>query len=746
MPFLNSFRRFNPDVPLCLIPFADDVEGLTALRERHRFSVFTDIDLLRTCEAIGLELRGKALGHYRKLVMWEGPFEEFVYIDSDAIVLHGIDFAFELLADYGFVTAHGDDPLIREHVWNDSVYGAGVLTWKQIAFSGATGFIASRRDCLRLDDVLDRLPQAAELLPHMCPHVVDQPLLNYLMVTSGHRYASLFGLTRAGVEHLPLERSAEAVLGVVRDGQLVSADRCPTLMVHWSGPVKESTDTSHLEALREFYRNRPATPDDAPDDAGTSCTFEDGSRQGWRPREGGESCVVTTADAHTGTSSLLVTGRATCWAGPVKALEAEPVGSTCRFAVWVKLTPGEPASRLRLSIGRHLAGTAEFDQVTKTAVVTPDAWVELAGTYTVAHPVDFLSLYVESTSGTASFYLDDFTMRRLPRPSIEADIPSLKDVLAACFPFGTAIGTHQIVADHAELVLKHCASVTVGNALKWDAVEPAEGHHRWTDADAQIGFAGANGLAVRGHTLVWHEQTPAWVFRDDTGAELLPAPENKQLLLRRLENHIRAVMGRYAGRISAWDVVNEVIDETEPEGLRRSPWYDLTGLDYIRTAFAVARETDPAAKLYLNEYDTTRPARRRRLAALVHRLRSEGVPIDGIGHQMHIAVDQPTATDIEDTLRTFTELGLDNQITELDVSPRPTGGGAAVSAEEQGRRYGEVFVTFRLLCGHISSVTVWGLADNPDNLCTFPHTGTDNPLIFDERLQAKPAFWAIAAT
>ena len=162
-------------------------------------------------------------------------------------------------------------------------------------------------------------------------------------------------------------------------------------------------------------------------------------------------------------------------------------------------------------------------------------------------------------------------------------------MLAADFPVGAAIALPQTLGERARLLTKHFSQVTPGNALKWDATEPTEGAFRYTDADALVAFAKANDLRVRGHTLVWHQQTPAWVFNDADGQPMTATAANKTLLLTRLENHIRAVAARYANDIYAWDVVNEVIDENQADGLRRSTWFTITGLDYIRTAFRVAR-------------------------------------------------------------------------------------------------------------------------------------------------------------
>ncbi|MGB2572278.1 endo-1,4-beta-xylanase [Micromonospora citrea] len=479
-----------------------------------------------------------------------------------------------------------------------------------------------------------------------------------------------------------------------------------------------------------------------------SSTFEDGTTEGWRAR-GGESVTPSTAAAHSGAGSLLTTGRTQSWQGPTRDLLAQlQKGTRYTLSVHVRLAAGEPATRARLSVQRDTGGTAAYDQVVGATPVTADGWVALTGTYTLAHDVDALSAYVETADGTAALHIDDFTLSYVPAKPVQTDIPALREVLADDFPIGAAIGMPQIIGNHATLLRRHFASVTPGNALKWDATEPVEGQFRFADADALVGFAADNGMAVRGHTLLWHQQTPAWVFTDATGAPMTPTAANKELVLSRLEGHIRTVVGRYGDTIDTWDVANEVIDESQADGLRRSRWYELTGLDYLRTAFRVAREVAPTAKLYVNDYNTNVPAKRDKLYALVAQLRAEGVPVDGVGHQMHVNVAWPSIAETEAMLRTFVPLGVEQQITEMDVSiytddsqsyPSPP----AELLRTQALRYRDLFALYRRYADEITSVTLWGLADDDTWLDSFPVARKDAPLLFDTELQAKPAYWGV---
>ena len=331
---------------------------------------------------------------------------------------------------------------------------------------------------------------------------------------------------------------------------------------------------------------------------------------------------------------------------------------------------------------------------------------------------------------------------------IQTDIPSLKDVLAPYFTVGAAIWQGDITGPHAELLKKHFNSITTENAMKWASIELRKGEPNFATADMLVNFAMANNIRVRGHTLVWHRQYPAWVFKDDNGADLPPTPESKALVLQRMEKHIREEVGHFKDRVYAWDVVNEVIDPDQPDGFRRSPWFIYAGTDYIEKAFRVAHEVAPDAKLYINEYDTTDPKKRAFLLKLVKDLRKRKVPIYGVGHQMHSKLDDPSPEAMVQTIKMFSKLHVDNQITELDMSLYPDKQSRELINPEQllirqGYCYRDYFNAFRKLKGKISSVTFWGMADDHTWLSRLSVPRRDLPLPFDEHLQAKYAYWGI---
>lgn len=192
--FLNSFRSYNPEIPLCLIPFRDDVGKLKSLKDKYVFSIFDDEVVLNKCDEISLHFHETITGHYRKLACWQGPFERFIYIDVDMIVLKDIRFAFDILEKYDFITSCSDIAEAEKWVWKESVYSTGALSREQVSYAANTGFIVSRKGLIPLDTLMKRVIEAKSLKDHMELYCVEQPLLNYLIVTSGIRYTSLWNL------------------------------------------------------------------------------------------------------------------------------------------------------------------------------------------------------------------------------------------------------------------------------------------------------------------------------------------------------------------------------------------------------------------------------------------------------------------------------------------------------------------------------------------------------------------------
>jgi len=369
------------------------------------------------------------------------------------------------------------------------------------------------------------------------------------------------------------------------------------------------------------------------------------------------------------------------------------------------------------------------------------------------------------------------------KPSISGlTAPQLDQRYKDSFTIGAAVEPYQLVnKKDSQMLKRHFNSIVAENVMKPSSIQPKEGQFNFEEADKIVQFAKENGMDIRFHTLIWHSQVPNWFFVNEKG-EWMPNetdPEkreaNKQLLLKRIETHVRTIVERYKDDVKSWDVVNEVIDEWggQPNGLRNSNWYQIAGTDYIKVAFETARKYGGEdVKLYINDYNTEVTPKRTYLYNLVKDLLEQGVPIDGVGHQGHIQIGWPSEKEIEDSINMFAELGLDNQITELDVSMygwpvRAYPSYDAIPEQkfmDQADRYDRLFKLYEKLGDKISNVTFWGISDNHTwldgradvyydengNVVLDRETnivdrgaGKDAPFVFDMEYKVKPAYWSI---
>jgi endo-1,4-beta-xylanase len=324
----------------------------------------------------------------------------------------------------------------------------------------------------------------------------------------------------------------------------------------------------------------------------------------------------------------------------------------------------------------------------------------------------------------------------------------LKDYYKAYFPIGVAVAPASLRGDESQLILKEFNSVTPENAMKMESIHPEENRYDWKDADSIVDFAVRHHIKIRGHNLCWHEQVPKWMFVDNKGDTV-----SKAVLLQRLKDHIFTVVHRYKGKIYAWDVVNEVIDDNPVNFLRNSPWYRICGDDFIIKAFEYTHEADPNAVLFYNDYNTERPEKRDRVYKLLKRLKDKGVPINGVGLQAHWSLYEPSKDELEATISKFASLGLQVQITELDVSvypwekekrdKRPNENDTYTKDMErkQADQYKMAFDVFRKYKSVISGVTFWNISDRTTWLDHYPVEGRKNyPLLFDTNLKPKKAY------
>jgi endo-1,4-beta-xylanase len=339
----------------------------------------------------------------------------------------------------------------------------------------------------------------------------------------------------------------------------------------------------------------------------------------------------------------------------------------------------------------------------------------------------------------------------------------LKTLMKNSFYFGTALNAGQVAGKepHAlEIVKKHFNSITAENDMKWSHIQKQPGEFDFEGADRFVTLGEENGLFVVGHTLVWHQQTPDWVFRNEAGKA------NRETLLRRMREHIFTVVERYKGRVHGWDVVNEAVDDSGQ--MRKSLWLQIIGEDYVQKAFEYAHQADPDAKLYYNDYSLYFPEKRDGVIRLIRDLQSKGIQVDGIGMQGHWGLDYPEKPEeIEASIIAFSELGVDVMITELDVNVLPLPGdqrGADISLKfkmkngldpypdglpdsiqtELAERYALFFRIFQKHSDKISRVTIWGIQDGQSWLNYWPVRGRTNyPLLFDRHYHPKPAFYAV---
>lgn len=504
----------------------------------------------------------------------------------------------------------------------------------------------------------------------------------------------------------------------------------------------------------EYYLDDVSVVVTTPPPGGTEIIVETGfeteTNEGWVSRGPDEEVVVTGSDAHEGSFSLLTSGRTSAWNGPAFVVTSfVEAGETYEFSMWVKLAPDEEPSDLRFSIQRDYEDAdTTYTTVIPDTRVTAEDWVNLKGAFGYTTEASAATVYVESAEALVDFYLDDFQMSVQIPPEIE-DIPPLKDVLSDYFPIGAAVDDRETAGAPAELLTRHFNQITAENHMKPESIQPTEGDFTFDTADALVEFAQTNGMGVYGHTLVWHSQTPDWFFQDENGDPLTNSPEDQAIALARMEAHINAVAEHFGDQVWAWDVVNEAIDESQADGLRRSPWYNILGPDYLAQAFVIAREAfGPDVKLFLNDYNTEFPAKREAMYEVVERLIADGVPIDGIGHQLHLNLVRPVSW-VDESLTRFSDLGLLQAVTELDVSISASTSESLPTPPpdriiQQGYYYRDLFEILRAHGDDLVSVTVWGLYDARSWLKTWPiDRPHEAPLLFDNLLQSKPAYWGI---
>lgn len=355
----------------------------------------------------------------------------------------------------------------------------------------------------------------------------------------------------------------------------------------------------------------------------------------------------------------------------------------------------------------------------------------------------------------------------------KADTIGLKDAYKNKFLIGAAVNDAIVSGNDAAsqaIVVKHFNSITLENSMKAALINPRPGVFNFGPADAFVAFGEANKMFIVGHTLVWHNQVPAWFFTNEKGQ-----PNTKAEQIERLRSHIEKVAGRYAGRVHAWDVVNEVIDNDG--SYRPTIWVNAfgNGDTLVKYAFKFASLYAPNTELYYNDFNAWRPTKRDGIVRMVKMLQKEGIRIDGVGIQGHWGLNFPKTAYIESAIDAYAATGVKVMITELDVDVLPlTKEGQIIGQgmsdkqfqlEEfktfldpyQGglpddvqkaltNRYKSLFEIFYRKRDKIARVTCWGIHDGMSWKNDYPIPNRTNyPLLWDRNKQPKPALEAVMA-
>lgn len=482
---------------------------------------------------------------------------------------------------------------------------------------------------------------------------------------------------------------------------------------------------------------------------------------------------VTTEQARSGTESLKMSGRSDGWHSASLDIDRLLVdGGTYKFSTYIRLASDtEEEVYAHFTVGENLAdGTTNYNWLCEDVLISSHEWVLIeSDPYTFnGQDIEDAWLYVEVSHPTADYYIDDFLIAgdKMPgeveEPIYQTSVPALKDVLGDHFYFGAATSPHWIQRE-GDFISYHYGVLVAGNSMKPDALQPSRGRFNWRDADMYVEFAEEHDMLVRGHTLLWHSQVPGWFFQDVNDRT---KPATREQLIETMENHIKTVVGRYKGRIFSWDVVNEVLNDSgNIRGLNDdSKWRSIIGdvdgdgfeSDYIELAFKFAREADPDAQLIINDYGIeSRGAKRNGMYNLIKRMLEKGIPVDGVGLQMHISIYGPSPSEIEESIELFASLKEYNpdftvEVTEMDMSVyRWMEERKEITPELirlQADLYGEIFEVFRRQAakGNLTTVVMWGIGDNDSWLASFPIRGRgDAGLLFDQSMEPKPAYYKI---
>lgn len=488
-----------------------------------------------------------------------------------------------------------------------------------------------------------------------------------------------------------------------------------------------------------------------------------------------DSTLNTAASADyavSGTHSAAVTGRKGDGDGiRIAVHELLEAGKTYNFSAQLRYIDAGKVDPLVLSAEHTVSGSTNYSNLISFESVNSTSWTSVTGSFKMPafDAATSAYIYIESkyqSNNTTSFYVDDFTVSALPTLPIQTELEPLKATMGNV-NLGVAIDARETTGSAGQLVAKHFNQITAENHMKveaWYDTNKVFGLH--TEAKALMDFAAAQNMDYYGHVLTWHSQTPDWFFEDNSGVALTSSAADKQFMRNRLRTHIENVAkslydiygpyGSATNPLVAWDVVNEVVSDGNEnlDGLRRSKWFAILGEEYIDLSFEYAEEffngtyaqpgVERPVMLFINDYNTEQNGKQQRYEALVDRLIERDVPIDGVGHQFHVNTTTPinsldTALNVFSAKKKADGSPLLQAVTEFDV----TTGTPVTQAKliEHGHYYKDAFEVFRSHARNMFSVTVWGLTDDRSW-----RVDDGAPLMFDESLQAKPAYFGAAGS
>ena len=370
------------------------------------------------------------------------------------------------------------------------------------------------------------------------------------------------------------------------------------------------------------------------------------------------------------------------------------------------------------------------------------------------HSHDARVLLIGALTGTQPLYAQEATK-----------LTAQTSLKMAARPFFTVgVGVDYRISSRPDdwgLLTRQFAIVTPENCMKPAQIQPREGEFDFSAADQFVDFATRHHLQIVGHCLVWakDDRTPAWFYQNGD------QPAGRELLLQRMKHHIDTVIGRYRGRITTWDVVNEALGDSGEE-LRSSGWTKACGDEFIVRAFEYAHAADPQAMLIYNDYNNELPGKREKMIRLIKSLQERHVPVQAIGLQGHYELDKIPLKDLEETLIAMRKLGMKVVVSELDIDVVTRGKWWAEGGkyrdelahydpfhdacppeilQRQATQYAQLFSLFAQYSDVIQRVSFWNLHDGQSWLNYFPWRRVNYPLLFDRQRKPKPAFEAVIA-